>query len=460
MMPVQKEIKQLRQELFAQFSPEKIEEIGRYTGFIQRKRKLTAVNALFLFVFMGKHLSNATLDELCGLFYRIKKDTISSEGLNQRFNEQAVNFLKEIFVSLLTTTLGYSLGGYTKYKAYFQRILVLDSTSFQLPDRFSEQFPGTGCTSIKFQLELDILSGSFTHAHFEAGRTSDVVTGDYLINCVQEKDLILRDLGYLNLEELKKLDEQGSRYFISRLKRNAVVYRKNSNHTYHKNGKPKKKAAYLSFKIGELAQTLDEGQLKEFEDIYVGKDKMKVRLLIYHFPKEEKEKRLKKVTNGDRGRRYDCSERTKKMTAYGFYITNLPQDVLPNEIHELYSLRWQIELLFKSWKSTLDLTQCKPMKIERLYCYFYSQLIQMMLCTMTVYQMRYLLWKKSQKELSEFKGFKAVSSRFYHIYEAIIEGAEFVVQELLLLYEQLEITSLKSSKKGKPNFQQLLGTIN
>lgn len=209
----------------------------------------------------------------------------------------------------------------------------------------------------------------------------------------------------------------------------------------------------------KLAQTLEEGQLKEFDDIYVGKGKMNVRLLIYHFPKEEKEKRLKKVTNGDRGRRYDCSEQTKQMTAYGFYITNLPQDVTPNEIHELYSLRWQIELLFKSWKSTLDLTQCKPMKLERLYCYFYSQLIQMMLCTMTVYQMRYLLWKKSQKELSEMKGFKVVYSRLYPIYEAIIEGAEFIVQELLLLYEQLETTSLKSSKKGKPTFQQLLGTI-
>lgn len=460
MVPLRKEMKQLRQEILAQFSPELLEQIAKQTRFIQRKRKVTAMDTLFLFVFMGKHLSNATLDDLCGIFHQITGTTISSEGLNQRFNEQAVLFLSKVFESILQTTLGNSFTGVTKYASLFKRILVLDSTAFQLPATLSDQFPGTGCTSVKFQIEFDLLSGRFTHAHFEAGSISDVLTGNQLSKGIQENDLILRDLGYLNLEELKNLDEQGARYFVSRLKRNAIVYRKNPNPTYHKNGNVQMKTAYIRYEIGELAQTIKEGEMKEFEDIYVGKGKMKVRLMIYHFPKEEKEKRLQKVTNGVRGKRHDCSERTKQMTAYGFYITNLPQEVTATEIHQLYSLRWQIELLFKSWKSTLDLTQCKPIKIERLHCYFYSQLIQMMLCTMMTYQMRYLLWKKSQKELSEMKSFKLVYDRLRKIYSAIMEGAEFVVQELLLLYEQLEVNGLKSRKRGKPTFQQLIGTLN
>lgn len=459
MVPLRKEMKQLRQELFKQLSPEMIEEMAKQTRLIQRKRKLTPSDTLFLFVFTGKHLSKATLNDLCGVFHQLTGITLTSEGLNQRFNEQAVSFLRKVFESLLHATLGKTLASVTKYAALFKQILVLDSTAFHLPDTFSESFPGTGCTSVKFQIEFDLLNGQFSHAHFEAGRTSDVVTGDQLSQRVQEETLILRDLGYLNLNELNELNQQEARYFISRLKRNAIVYRKNPAPRYHKNGTIQKKTEYIRYEIGEIAETVKEGESQAFEEIYVGTEKMKIRLIIYHFTKEEREKRLQKVTNGARGKRHDCSERTKQMTAYNFYITNLPNEVETAAIHELYSLRWQIELLFKSWKSTIDLAQCKPMKIERLYCYFYSQLIQMMLCTMVTYQMRYFLWEKSQKELSEMKGFKLVFDRLKAIYEAILKGTDAVVQELLLLYDQLEVNGLKSRKRGKPTFQQLIGTL-
>lgn len=80
---------------------------------------------------------------------------------------------------------------------------MLDSTAFQLPDVFEEWFPGTGCTSVKFQMEFELLSGQFTHAHFEPGRVADANTGNALCRTVQPKELILRDLGYLNLGPFK-----------------------------------------------------------------------------------------------------------------------------------------------------------------------------------------------------------------------------------------------------------------
>ena len=46
-----------------------------------------------------------------------------------------------------------------------------------------------------------------------------------------------------------------------------------------------------------------------------------------------------------------------------------------SEIHELYRLRWQIELLFKTWKSDLEVDKMKKVKIERWLCHFYLQSI-------------------------------------------------------------------------------------
>ncbi|WP_369770207.1 transposase, partial [Geobacillus sp. WSUCF1] len=34
------------------------------------------------------------------------------------------------------------------------------------------------------------------------------------------------------------------------------------------------------------------------------------------------------------------------------------------QVYELYSLRWQMEWLFKAWKSVLDLEKVKEMKKE------------------------------------------------------------------------------------------------
>ncbi|WP_231563719.1 MULTISPECIES: transposase [Anoxybacillus] len=66
--------------------------------------------------------------------------------------------------------------------------------------------------------------------------------------------------------------------------------------------------------------------------------------------------------------------RTKKK--YHILLTNLPQESFDGQqVYELYSLRWQIELLFKAWKSVFDLAKVKKMKKERFECHLYGTLI-------------------------------------------------------------------------------------
>jgi hypothetical protein len=65
---------------------------------------------------------------------------ISPEGLNQRFNPAAVRFLQRVFTHLLAQKINESGMLPHHYASCFQRIRVLDSTTFQFPDAFASAY--------------------------------------------------------------------------------------------------------------------------------------------------------------------------------------------------------------------------------------------------------------------------------------------------------------------------------
>ena len=101
-------------------------------------------------------------------------------------------------------------------------------------------------------------------------------------------------------------------------------------------------------------------------------------------------------------------------------MTNIPTEWVPKEkIYDLYSLRWQIELLFKIWKSWFRIHRCKSIKQERLECHLYGQLISILLCSSTMFKMRELLLRKKQKELSEYKAMYIIKDYFLLFHQAL-----------------------------------------
>ena len=52
------------------------------------------------------------------------------------------------------------------------------------------------------------------------------------------------------------------------------------------------------------------------------------------------------------------------------FVTNVStEELTAQEAYELYKIRWQIELMFKTWKSILKLDVVRKMKADRLKCY-------------------------------------------------------------------------------------------
>ena len=107
----------------------------------------------------------------------------------------------------------------------------MDSTEFKLPDHYAEDFPGySACNALAcaaIQLEYDVLSRKIHCLALSSARESDKTVADYRMHCIEQGDLILRDLGYYSTDSYLKIEQRNASY-ISRLKAQVAIYQKNA----------------------------------------------------------------------------------------------------------------------------------------------------------------------------------------------------------------------------------------
>jgi hypothetical protein len=179
-------------------------------------------------------------------------------------------------------------------KLNFSRILINDSTIYGLPTKFYNEFKGSGGSSskaaIKIQLQYDLLSGSFICCDTYNGTASDGKYVEIMDKYTEARDLRLADLGYYKIDYLKQIDSKKA-FFISKLKSTAVIYKKNPNPQRNSNGEMLKSTEYIKIDIFELIKLLADGQTIELKDTYIGsKKKLKSRLIITKLSKKTKKK--------------------------------------------------------------------------------------------------------------------------------------------------------------------------
>ncbi len=131
----------------------------------------------------------------------------------------------------------------------------------------------------------------------------------------------------------------------------------------------------------QLEYELKSGETLELDKVYLGKtQKFPNRLVVYKLTPEQTEKRLKARATNERKKNITYRERSKRLCGISVYITNVPKQIVTKEqVHELYSLRWQIEILFKTWKPMFQIDRSKPNKISRFECHVYGRLIAIFL---------------------------------------------------------------------------------
>ncbi|HDW3057835.1 IS4 family transposase (plasmid) [Bacillus thuringiensis serovar fukuokaensis] len=461
---VSNELQLFAQEIQSFLSPNTLRDLARDVGFVQRTSKYQAKDLVALCIWMSQNIATTSLAQLSSCLESSTEVLISPEGLNQRFNTSAVQFLQHILTNLLNKKLTSSMPLSSPYTSVFKRIRILDSTAFQLPDIFSTIYPGAGGCShtagMKIQLEYDLLSGQFLHIHTGPGKQHDRTYGSLCVPTVTPNDLCIRDLGYFHLKDLQHIQDKKA-YYISRIKSNTRIYQKNLTPDYFQDGRIKKGTEYIQIDMEVLMNSLQPGQTYEISDAYIGKDKkLFTRVIIYRLTEKQLRERKKKQVYTEKKKGITYSEKSKRLTGMNIYVTNTPLEWVPMEqIHDFYSLRWQIEIIFKTWKSLFQIHDWHNIKRERLECHIYGKLIAIFLCSSTMFKMRQLILRKKKRELSEYKAIGMIQDHLYILYQAIQQNTREITKILIRLFHLLQKNGRKSHKYEKKTVFDIMGVV-
>lgn len=442
------------------FSNEELKTIARECGFLKRESPLTPKDFLYLCTCGDQNIAMDTLVNLCSNLDANTGTLITPQALHERFSESSVAFLKAIWTHIIKGNLIKSYHLPTDYDNHFDRIRILDSMAYQIPDQYAYKYIGAGgcahTAGIKCQVEFDLKSGEFLNVEVGEGRSSDSKYGEQLADTIRPKDLVLRDLGYFKLENFNIINEKGA-FYISRLKSNTSIYIKNPNPEYHKNGTIKKSTMYQVLDISSIMDEIKEGETIELTEAYVGKCKISTRLIIHKLTKAQKQKRLLDLKNKEKKKGMVYSEHAHSVVGINIYMTNIDASVLDKEqVHNIYTLRWQIEILFKSFKTYFEIDEVKKVKIERFECQLYGKLIAIILTSSVMFRLRALLMIKKEKEISELKATGILKQYLNRIFASFMDNLEKLTVLLHQIFKAIEKNGCKSRSKHKKTAFEIL----
>lgn len=457
-----KKLRKLIENTKTIFSQELVDKIARKSRFIKRNGKIDASTFLAFNVLLSSDLCNKSLSTLCGRLAANYGVSLSPQALNERFNNEAVDFMQKIFADMVLSQ--NEILKKQKNNIVFKRILINDSTSISLPDKFALEYKGSGGSSsksaIKIQLQYDLLSGNFLCCDFFSGTVNDYNYLNEMNSQTMSGDLRLADLGYYKVDYLKQIDSKGA-FYISKLKSTTSLYIKNSDVKRRKNGSIIKSSEYKKIDIFEIIKPLADGEIIELKDIHIGsKKELKNRLIITKLSEENKMKRVKKQLNAVRPNRGKINNRNTAWTSVNAYISNISEDVISTEqIHDIYSLRWQIEIMFKVWKSIFNVANVKNVKIERFKCFLYGRLISLLLASQIVFTAKDVIYEKDNKDISILKSFSLVNEYFISIKTDIFSSELKKLSFLNNIIHTIQKLGIKCRKKGKKTVHHILDFI-
>ncbi len=314
------------------------QEAADVSGVIVRQRKFTAVSLARTFVLGFLRHPKASVEQLAQMAVQCGAE-VTPQAIEQRHSPKLVQFLKELFCRATKQVVGSSKT-LAPLLERFTSVTLLDSSTITLPDGLEEEWPGcggsygSGKAALKLQTEWDLKSGALTCVEIEPGRSPDAATSRQQARR-GKGSLRISDLGYFNLAVFDEMTKEGE-YFLSRLQFGT--------HVFLPAGQP---VALLAWLAQQPSGFVDR-------QILLGKDqRLACRLIAWRLPKEQADRRRQKLRE-DMLRRKGKEPSAERLAwcDWTILVTNVPVELLsPAEAAVLYRARWQVELLFKRWKS-------------------------------------------------------------------------------------------------------------
>jgi len=341
------------------------QKVERETGFVERASKMGGAEFVQTLSFGWLSNPEATLEELAQAAATIGVK-ISAQGLDQRFAESGARLLKKVLDEAVTQLICGEAPALPILKR-FSAVYIQDSSVINLPDNLQEEWPGCGNgagqggSAVKIEVRLDLLSGKMVGPFLESGRMNDAVS-KIQKEPVSAQSLRIADVGYWSLDEMHRIAASGG-FWLSRLK--SVV-----------------RIALPGGKSQDIVSFLKHLDCNSVDcQVLVSDNKpTPARLLAIRVPQEVADQRRRKLREDAQRRKKAVSQRSLALADWTVFVTNVPADLLTlTETLVVMRSRWQIELLFKLWKSHGKIDEWRSYKPWRILCEVYAKLLAMLI---------------------------------------------------------------------------------
>lgn len=263
---------------------------------------------------------------------------VSKQGLFDRLHAGATAFARELLQQVLLQQSS------KEFKASlfggFGKVLLQDSTTLYLPQKLSGLFPGNyshgeqnavariqSIIDIKAMKFIDLTLGSYTQ--------NDQSASGSIMEIIKKGDLVIRDLGYFALAIFKRLIAAEA-HFLSRLRYGVRIY--------SEQGHPI-----------ALKSLLKQNQIVDKWILIGVEHQVRVRLIMLPLSVRQTAEKIRKAKR-DRDKRLNHSTEYYQWLAYNVFITTVNEEVwTAKDAARAYHVRWQIEIIFKSWKTGFHL---------------------------------------------------------------------------------------------------------
>ena len=335
-------------------------QLARKTGFIQRKVKWDGYS--FIQTLMLGFLSkpDASYSQLSQTAAAVGV-TISNQGLEQRFTERAADFVYQVLQVMIAQVVRATCNPYRVLDS-FRGIYIRDSSVISLPKSLIDVWRGVGNQStetaaLKLHVNLDYQTGQM-HGPIIQDACAHDQTSSFQTERLPAGALHLADLGYFNLDRFAEDDAAGV-FWITRLKLSTNVYGTDG-------------------QLLDLVGWLAPGEEPVVErHVYLGAEhRLPCRLIAARVPQEVADRRRHALREWSRKKQKPISAKRLKLTDWTVVVTNVPEGRLSaHAVLTLLRVRWQIELLFKVWKSYLKVDEWRSQNPWRILCEIYAKLI-------------------------------------------------------------------------------------
>jgi Transposase DDE domain len=362
------------------------DHLARASGFTRRARKLTGAVFAKALVFSLLKRPDATLDDFAEMAEALEAP-VTPQAFDERFGPAAAAFLHELFVAAFQRCFASLRPALLPLLRRFNGVYLRDATLVALPPSLAELFPGRGgrhaphgrAAAVKLVFEAEVGTGALTGCSLLAGLSNEKaaeVAGAPL----PEGALLLEDMGFHSGQRLQDYIDQGV-YVVARVPAWTAVFGEAGGRI-------------------DLVKELRKARGWRYEravQLMHGR-RLRLRLLALRLPEAEAERRRRRVREEARKRGRKASQKRLDMCEWNVLLTNAPRGLLSaEEAGVVRRVRWQVELVFKVFKSEGRIDEWRSGDRRRVLCELYAKLLAMVVQNRALLAAGYVMLRHSAR---------------------------------------------------------------